>query len=176
MTFIKSRSIDSRNEQSPKITSKICPTDSCLVQLVEHWPYEPEVLVSIPTGGNFWRIFLGSSLCKDLSDMSVYRENSIVFSGWHLGNFYFVQAKRISSFSRYRISTWIYWSSTNEHSIYLLSPYCKMYEHKLTFTNNTKDCILLTRKRIINGQWWRFFGICVRVQCCISVQECKRQK
>ena len=38
-----------------------------LAQLVEHWPYDPEVLVSIPTGGNIWRIFFCSSLCKDLS-------------------------------------------------------------------------------------------------------------
>ena len=77
MAFIKSCSIDSRNEQSPtcevvhetKLTSEIsCPTDSCLAQLVRHWPEDPDVLVSIPTGGNFWRIFFCSSLCKDLLD------------------------------------------------------------------------------------------------------------
>ena len=28
-----------------------------LAQLVRHWPEDPEVLVSNPTGGNFWRIF-----------------------------------------------------------------------------------------------------------------------
>ena len=28
-----------------------------LVQLVEHWPHDLEVLVSIPSGGNFWQIF-----------------------------------------------------------------------------------------------------------------------
>ena len=39
-----------------------------LAQLVGHWPRDPKVLVSIPTGGNFWRIFFCSSLCKDLSD------------------------------------------------------------------------------------------------------------
>ena len=39
-----------------------------LAQLVKHWPEDPEVLVSKPTGGNFWRIFFCSSLCKDLSD------------------------------------------------------------------------------------------------------------
>ena len=51
-----------------KLTSEIfCPTDSCLAQLVRHWPKDPEVLISIPTGGNFWRFFF-SSLCKDLSD------------------------------------------------------------------------------------------------------------
>ena len=59
MTFIKSCSIDSRNEQSPtyevvhetKLTSEIsCPTDSCLAQLVEHKSEDLEVLVSIPTG------------------------------------------------------------------------------------------------------------------------------
>ena len=52
-----------------KLTSEISyQTDSCLAQLVRHWPEDPEVLVSIPTGGNFWRIFFCSSLCKDLSD------------------------------------------------------------------------------------------------------------
>ena len=52
-----------------KLTSKIsCSTDSCLAQLVRHWPEDLEVLVSIPTGGNFWRIFFCSSLYKDLSD------------------------------------------------------------------------------------------------------------
>ena len=52
-----------------KLTSEIsCPTDSCLAQLVRHWPEDPEVLVSIPTGGNFWRNFFCSSLCKNLSD------------------------------------------------------------------------------------------------------------
>ena len=52
-----------------KLTSEIsCPTDSCLAQLVRHWPEDPEVLVSIPTGSNFWRNFFCSSLSKDLSD------------------------------------------------------------------------------------------------------------
>ena len=52
-----------------KLTSEFsCPTDSCLAQLVRHWPEDLEVLVSNPTGGNFWRIFFYSSLCKDLSD------------------------------------------------------------------------------------------------------------
>ena len=38
-----------------KLTSEIsCPTDSCQAQLVRHWPEDPEVLVSIPTGVNFW--------------------------------------------------------------------------------------------------------------------------
>ena len=37
-----------------KLTSEIsCPTDSCLAQLVRHWPEDLEVLVSNPTGGNF---------------------------------------------------------------------------------------------------------------------------
>ena len=31
-------------------------------------PEDPEVLVSNPTGGNFWRFFFCSSLCEDLSD------------------------------------------------------------------------------------------------------------
>ena len=62
MAFIKSCSIDFRNEQSPtcevvhetKLTSEIsCPTDSCLAQLVRYWPEDPEVLVSIPTGAIF---------------------------------------------------------------------------------------------------------------------------
>ena len=52
-----------------KFTSEIsCPTDSCLAQLVRHWPEDLEVLVSIPTGGNFWRNYFCSFLCKDLSD------------------------------------------------------------------------------------------------------------
>ena len=52
-----------------KLTSEISwPTDSYLAQLVRHWPEDPEVLVSIPTEGNFWRIFFCSSLWKDLSD------------------------------------------------------------------------------------------------------------
>ena len=55
MAFIKSCSIDSRNEQSPtcevehetKLTSEIsCPTDSCLAQLSEHWSHDLEVLSS----------------------------------------------------------------------------------------------------------------------------------
>ena len=29
-----------------------------LAQLVRHWPDDPEVLVSNPTGGNFWQFFL----------------------------------------------------------------------------------------------------------------------
>ena len=29
-----------------------------LAQLVEHWPHDLEVLVSIPSGGNFWRFVL----------------------------------------------------------------------------------------------------------------------
>ena len=52
-----------------KLTSEIsCPTDSCLAQLVRHWTEDSEVLVSNPTGGNFWWIFFWSSLYKDLSD------------------------------------------------------------------------------------------------------------
>ena len=39
-----------------------------LAQLVRHWPHDPQVLVSSPTGGNFWQIFFCSSFCKDLSD------------------------------------------------------------------------------------------------------------
>ena len=77
MVFIKSCSIDSRNEQSPtcevvhetKLTSEIsCLTDSCLAQLVNHWPEDLEGLVSIPTGGNFLTNFFLLFLCKDLSD------------------------------------------------------------------------------------------------------------
>ena len=52
-----------------KLTSEIfCPTDCCLAQLVRHWPEDPEVLVSIPTWGQFLTKFFCSSLCKDLSD------------------------------------------------------------------------------------------------------------
>ena len=41
-----------------KLTSEIsCPTDSCLAQLVRHWPEDLEVLVSIPTGAIFDEIF-----------------------------------------------------------------------------------------------------------------------
>ena len=80
MAFTKSCSIDSRNEQSPTcemvhetnkahFSSEIsCPTDSCLTQLVRHWPKDPEILVSNPTGGNFWRNVFCSSVYKDLSD------------------------------------------------------------------------------------------------------------
>ena len=35
-----------------------------LAQLVEHWHGDPEVLCSIPTGGNFDNFFC-FSLCKD---------------------------------------------------------------------------------------------------------------
>ena len=42
-----------------------------LAQLVEHWHDDPEVMGSIPTGGNFWRNFFCSFLCKDLSDNRV---------------------------------------------------------------------------------------------------------
>ena len=52
-----------------KLTSEISwPTDSCLAQLVRHWPEDPEVLVSNPTGGNFWRNFFCSPLYEHLSD------------------------------------------------------------------------------------------------------------
>ena len=38
-----------------KFTSEISwPTDSCLAQLVRHWPEDLEVMASMPTGGNFW--------------------------------------------------------------------------------------------------------------------------
>ena len=66
MAFIKSRSIDSRNEQSPtcevvhetKLTSEISyPTDSCLAQLVRNWPEDLKVLVSIPTGDEIFLLF-----------------------------------------------------------------------------------------------------------------------
>ena len=39
-----------------------------LAQLVRHWPHDLEVLVSNPTGGNFWRNFFFALPCKDLSD------------------------------------------------------------------------------------------------------------
>ena len=77
MAFIKSCSILEMTKvqhvklclKPTKITSEIsCPTGSCLAQLVRHGPEDPEVLVSIPTGGNFWQFFFCSSLCKDLSD------------------------------------------------------------------------------------------------------------
>ena len=35
-----------------------------LAQLVRHWPDDLEVLVSNPTGGNFWRIFFALSCVK----------------------------------------------------------------------------------------------------------------
>ena len=55
--------------QETKLTSEIsCPTDSYLAQLVEHYSNDQEVMDSKPTGGNFWRIFFSSSLCKYLSD------------------------------------------------------------------------------------------------------------
>ena len=60
-----------------KLTSEISfPTDSCLAQLVRHWPEDPEVLVSIPTGGNFWRIvfaFPYKNLWDNLTE-TAYRE------------------------------------------------------------------------------------------------------
>ena len=37
---------------------------SCLAQLVRHCPEDPEVLVSIPTRGNFWRIFFSLTCVK----------------------------------------------------------------------------------------------------------------
>ena len=81
MAFTKSWSIDSRNEhqhvkwlmKQTKLTSEIsCPTDSCLAQLVRHWPEDPEVLGFNPHWGQFLTIFFFfffcSFLCKDLSD------------------------------------------------------------------------------------------------------------
>ena len=65
MAFIKSCSIDSRNNQSPKcevvhetkLTSEIfCPTRIMLAQSVEHLSYDLEVQGSIPTGGNFFAL------------------------------------------------------------------------------------------------------------------------
>ena len=38
-----------------------------LAQLVRHWPEDQEILVSNPTGGNFWWMFFCFSLCKNLS-------------------------------------------------------------------------------------------------------------
>ena len=60
--LIKSCSIDSRNELSPrcevvhetKLTSEIFfPTDSCLAQSVEHWTDDLEIVSSIPSRDNF---------------------------------------------------------------------------------------------------------------------------
>ena len=73
--FVKSCSFDSRNDQKvqhvkwcmtqTKLTSEIsCPTDSCLAQLVRHWPEDPEALVSNPTGGNFWWIYFALPCVK----------------------------------------------------------------------------------------------------------------
>ena len=39
-----------------------------LAQLVRHWPEDVEVLVSNPTGGNFWQFFFAHPCVKDLSD------------------------------------------------------------------------------------------------------------
>ena len=48
-----------------KLTSEISyPRDSCLAQLVRHWPEDLEVLVSIPTGDNFWWIFFALPCVK----------------------------------------------------------------------------------------------------------------
>ena len=48
-----------------KLTSEISyPTDSCLAQLVRHWPEDLEVLVSIPTEGNFWWNFFALPCVK----------------------------------------------------------------------------------------------------------------
>ena len=89
MAFIKSCSIDSRNEQSPTWevvheTNKahLIPAQqiSCLAQLVEHWCHNLEVLVSIPTLGANFDIFFCSSLCKDLSDNLT--ETPIVKNEW----------------------------------------------------------------------------------------------
>ena len=73
MAFIKSCSIDSRNERSPTCevvheTNKAHFRNLLPVRLVRHWPEDLEVVGSIPTGDNFWWIFFCSSLCKDLSD------------------------------------------------------------------------------------------------------------
>ena len=60
--LFKSCSIDSRNEvqhvkwcmkQTSSLQKSPAQWISCLAQLVEHWPHDPEVLVSIPSGGNF---------------------------------------------------------------------------------------------------------------------------
>ena len=59
-----------------------------LAQLVRHWPEDPEVLVSNPTGGNFWRIFFCFSLCKDLSDNLT--EMPIVKNSNEINNFAFI--------------------------------------------------------------------------------------
>ena len=61
MNFIKSCSIDSRNKQSPtcevvheakESSLQKSPTDSFLVQLVEHETDDQEVMGKNPTGGN----------------------------------------------------------------------------------------------------------------------------
>ena len=71
-----------------KLTSEICcPTDCCLAQLVRYWPEDREILVSIPTGGNFGQIYFCSSLRKDLSDNlteTPILKNSIVMHIAHL--------------------------------------------------------------------------------------------
>ena len=105
MAFVKSCSIDSRNKQSPtcevvhetKSTSEIsCPTDCCLAQLVRHWPEDPEVLVSNPTGGNFWHFFFAFpcvNICQIIwqkclswkTQLSVFWDQSAnVEKSWHL--------------------------------------------------------------------------------------------
>ena len=84
MAFIKSCSIDSRNEQSPTCevvdeTNKAhfrnpLPNRFLPSSFGKALAWRPEILVSIPTEGNFWRIFFCSSLCKHLSDSTVLCE------------------------------------------------------------------------------------------------------
>ena len=61
-----------------KLTSEIsCTTDSCLAQLVRHWPEDLEDFQS-PMGGIF-----DNSLCKDLSgnltEMPMVKNSIIIF-------------------------------------------------------------------------------------------------
>ena len=76
MTYIKSYSIDSRNDQSPKrevvhetkLTSEIFwPTHTRLAQSVRALEWWSRGHGFNPDWGQFWRIFC-SSLCRDLSN------------------------------------------------------------------------------------------------------------
>ena len=71
-----------------KLTSEIsCPTDACLAQLVRHWPEDLEVLVSIPTGGNFWRNFFALpcvKICQIIWQKRLSRKTQMATLGFKL--------------------------------------------------------------------------------------------
>ena len=56
----------------------------CLGQLVRPWPEDPEVLVSIPTGGSFWRNFFALPCVKICQVIRQSRNEQVKEQNWRV--------------------------------------------------------------------------------------------